>query len=179
MEEHSFKKSKRNFYVNPWVTPGIAACIYKKHCHYKEWKKIKSRNYDQEVINAYYDKYKSYRRYLKKVIKLAKRNYYSKRFENVQGDLKKTWSLINELRGKTKQNIKASFVINGELVEDRRQISNEFNQFFASVAKKLNAKLCSSTLNQTVPRSDAFQCVLNTLFTHSYKQQHLYVSDKC
>ena len=139
MEEHSFKKSKRNFYVNPWVTPGITACICKKHCHYKEWKKRKSRNYDQEVINAYYDKYKSYRRYLKKVIKLAKRNYYSKRFENVQGDLIKTWSLINELRGKTKQNIKASFVINGELVEDRRQISNEFNQFFASVAKKLNA----------------------------------------
>ena len=94
------------------------------------------------------------------MIKLAKCNYYSKRFENVQGDLKKTWSLINELRGKTKQNIKASFVINGELVEDRRQISNEFNQFLASVTKKLNAKLCSSTLNQTVPRSDAFQCFL-------------------
>ena len=65
-----------------------------------------------------------------------------------------------EKRGKTKQNIKAYFVINGELVEDRRQISNEFNQFFASVAKKLNARLCSSTLNQTVPRSDAFQCFL-------------------
>ena len=64
------------------------------------------------------------------------------------------------MRGKTKQNIKASFVINGELVEDRRQISNEFNQFFASVAKKLNSKPCSSTLNQTVPRIDAFQCFL-------------------
>ena len=136
VEEHSFKVSKRNFYVNPWVTPGIAACIYKKHCRYKEWKKVKNRKYDKEVINAYYEKYKSYRRYLKKVIKLAKRNYYSKRFENVQGDLKKTWSLINELRGKTKRNIKASFVINGELVEDRRQISNEFNQFFTSAAKK-------------------------------------------
>ena len=75
------------------------------------------------------------------VIKLAKRNCFRIRFKNVQGDLKKTWSLINELRGKTKQNIKASFVINGELVEDRRQIFNEFNTFFASVAKKLNAKL--------------------------------------
>ena len=99
----------------------------------------------------------SYRRYLKKVIKLAKRNYYSKRFENVQGDLKKTWSLINELRGKTKRNIKASFVINGELVEARRQISNEFNKFFASAAKKLNAKLYSSTLSSFEPRSDAFR----------------------
>ena len=85
------------------------------------WKKKKNLNHDQEVIAAFYDKYKSYHRYLKRIIKLAKRNYYSKRFQNVQGDLKKTWSLINELRGKKKQNIKASFIINGELlkIEDR------------------------------------------------------------
>ena len=75
----------------------------------------------------------------------------------MQGDLKKTWSLINELRGKTKRNIKASFIINGEMVEDRRQIANEFNTFFASVAKKLNAKLYSSTLGQIEPHRDDFQ----------------------
>ena len=112
-------------------------------------------NYDQEVIAACYDKYKCYRRYLKKIIKLAKRNYYNKRFQNVQGDLKKTWSLINELRGKTKR--KASFIINGETVEDRRQIANEFNTYFVSVAKKLNAKLYSSTLSQIEPHRDGFQ----------------------
>ena len=41
-----------------------------------------------------------------------------KKFSNVKGDLKKTWALINELRGKVKQNIKASFVIIGQIVED-------------------------------------------------------------
>ena len=157
IEGQIFKASRRNFYVNPWVTPGITACIHKKHCHYKAWRKKKNLNYDEKVINAFYDKYKSYRRYLKKIIKLAKHNYYSIRFKNVQGDLTKTWSLINALRGKTKRNIKASFVINGELVEDRRQISNEFNTFFASVAKKLNAKLYSSTLSQIEPHRDDFQ----------------------
>ena len=85
--------------------------------------------------NAAYDKYKSYRRYLKKIIKLAKKNYYGRKFEKVTGDLKKTWGLINELRGKVKRNIKASFIIDRKLVEDRRQISNGFNKFFASVAK--------------------------------------------
>ena len=70
-----------------------------------------------------------------------------KKFNNVQGDLKKTWALINELRGKVKQNIKASFVINGQIIEDRWKISNEFNNFFASVAKKLNTKTRPSTLN--------------------------------
>ena len=38
-------------------------------------------------------------------------------------------------------------MVNGQLIEDRRKISDEFNKFFASVAKKLNAKTHSSTLN--------------------------------
>ena len=167
VEGQIFKVTRRNFYVNPWVTPGITACIYKKHCHYKAWRKKKNLNYDEEVINAFYDKYKSYRHYLKKIIELAKRNYYGIRFKNVQGDLKKTWSLINELRGKMMRNIKASFNINGELVEDRRQISNEFNTFFASVAKKLNAKLYSSTLSQIEPRRDDFQYFLKNRVNRS------------
>ena len=60
--------------------------------------------------------------------------------------MKKTWALINELRGKTKTNIKASFVIDGKLVSDKREISNGFNVFFSSIARNMNAKLNSSTL---------------------------------
>ena len=60
--------------------------------------------------------------------------------------MKKTWALINELRGKAKTNIKASFIIDGDLIKDKRKISNGFNEFFSSVARKLNAKLNSSTL---------------------------------
>ena len=161
VEEHSFKKSRRNFYVNPWATPGIRASISKKHCMYKLWKrneKLKNRN--QKATNVYYEKYKCCRRYLKKIIKQAKKNYYSKRFENVQGDLKKTWTLSNELRGKVKRKLKASFIINGELVEDKKQTSNEFNKFYASTAKQLNAKLCSSTLNHTNSCGNGFRSFL-------------------
>ena len=146
VDEQEFKKSRRNFYVNPWITPGIISSVTKKHLYYKLWKKTQTKT-DLKGDNAFYIRFKAYRKYLKKVIKLAKKNFYCKKFNSVQGDLKKTWGLINELRGKVKQNIKASFVINGELVEDRRKISNEFNNFFASVAKKLNVKICSSTLN--------------------------------
>ena len=112
VDEKQFKKSRRNFYTNPWITPGIIASVNKKHLYYKIWKKSKSRH-DLNGDSLAYDKYKSYRRYLKKTIKLAKKNHYSKRFENVNGDLKKTWGLINELRGKVKQNIKASFLSSG------------------------------------------------------------------
>ena len=147
VEEQEFKKSRRNFYVNPWITPGLKASIAKKHFYYKMWKKTQTKT-NPLGNDTFYIRFKSYRKYLKKLIKLAKKNFYCKKFENVHGNLKKTWALINELRGKNKSNIKASFVFNGKLVEDRRQISNEFNNYFASVAKKLNAKTNSSTLNE-------------------------------
>ena len=55
----------------------------------------------------------------------------------------------NELRGKKKSNIEASFLIDENLVIDRRKISNEFNLFFSFIARKMNAKIHSSTLNST------------------------------
>ena len=46
-------------------------------------------------------------------------------------------------------------------MEDRSlKISNEFNSFFASVARKLNVKICSSTLNVETPNND-FKSYLN------------------
>ena len=58
--------------------------------------------------------------------------------------MKKTWALINELRGKSKQRIKSCFKIDGALVEDQREIANGFNTFFSSIARNMNTKLCSS-----------------------------------
>ena len=66
VEEHNFKKSRRNFYVNPWATPGIRACISKKNYMYKLWKQNeKLKNRDQKATNVYCEKYKCYRRYPK------------------------------------------------------------------------------------------------------------------
>ena len=105
VDEKEFKKSKRNVYVNPWITPGIINSINKKHTFYKLWKKSQTKN-NSEGNKDFYIKFKSYRKYLKKLIKLAKKDFYCKKFDSVKGDLKKTWKIINELRGKTKHNIK-------------------------------------------------------------------------
>ena len=97
IEDGRVKKSCRNFYVNPWITPGIKSSICKKHSYYKLWKKSKHKDKVQaqiETTKAYYEKYTSYRRYLKRMIKGAKRNYYSKRFENAQGNLKRSGPLL-------------------------------------------------------------------------------------
>ena len=77
VEGRVFKKSRRNFYVNPWIRPGIISSINKKHIFYKLWKKTqtKSNKYGNTEL---YNRFKSYRKYLKKVIKLAKKNFYAK-----------------------------------------------------------------------------------------------------
>ena len=140
VDESNFKNSRRNFYINPWITPSIISSINKKHLYYKLWKKTRSKNNLDGNID-FYNRFKDYRKYLKKVIKVAKNRFYAKKFNNVKGDLKKTWALINELRGKLKQNIKASFVINGQIVEDRRTISNEFSNFLHQWQRDLIQKL--------------------------------------
>ena len=67
--------------------------------------------------------------------------YYSKKFELASGNIRKTWLLINELRGEKKTDIKASFIIDGQVVTERRDIANGFNLFFSSIARKLNSEV--------------------------------------
>ena len=164
VESESFTRSRRNMLVNPWITPGIIASVNKKEFHYKQWKKSINKDNllgDIELYTIFSD----FRRKLKHVIRCSKRSYYCKKFAKVSGNMKKTWELINELRGKAKTDIKASFIIDGELVKDKREISNGFNLFFSSVAKKLNAKLCSSTPltvgDQPSPNESQYQKYFN------------------
>jgi len=158
VDEENFKKSRRNVFTNPWITPGIISSVSRKEFLYKQWKK--SCNNEHTLgEHALYTDYSNFRKKLKHVIKNAKQMYYSKKFSKVHGNMKKTWSLINELRGKAKSSIKASFFIDNNLVVDKRKISNGFNLFFSSIASKLNSKLNSSSLaGGTSPASkDSFK----------------------
>ena len=48
-------------------------------------------------------------------------------------DRKKTWKIINELRGKTKKVLKPPFIIDdNKMVLNRRFIANGFNKYFNS-----------------------------------------------
>ena len=85
-----------------------------------------------------YEKFSKYRYCLKKVIKDQKSRYFKNKISQSSGDIKKTWEIINKLRGKSKKSIKPCFLVNGELVLQRRIIANKFNEYFASLATNLN-----------------------------------------
>ena len=63
---------------------------------------------------------------------------YAAKFDKCQSDKKKTWKIINELRGKDKSGIKPSFVIGNERIICMRIIANKFNDYFAMLASNLN-----------------------------------------
>ena len=148
-------KSRRNRLTNPWITSGIIASVKNKAVLYDKWKKTISKNIKGGDQSLYLD-YKTFRKKLKGLINTAKRLYYGKKFKSCNGDMKKTWRLINELRGKTKQSIKPSFMINGQFVQDRRIIANEFNKYFTSIAKNMNDDLQIELSRSTIPSFEDF-----------------------
>ena len=141
------KTSKRNTINNPWITESIINAIANKKKLYKEWKKTcrgKNSNGNDQLHNIFRD----YRKCLRKIIKHAKSKFYNKKIQDSSGNLKKTWEIINQIRGKNKRTIKPQFVINNARIVERRIIANEFNKYFASIASNMNE---NSELSDGIP----------------------------
>jgi hypothetical protein len=140
------KHTKRNSIANPWITNGLINSIEKKARLYLEWCKTRNlKNPDGD--NGKYIKYKEYRSILKHSIKHAKANHYKNKFEENSRNPKKTWQTINDLRGKVKASAKSDFVIDSEHVICRRKIATKFNEYFTSLASKLNNALFTENNN--------------------------------
>ena len=116
--------SERNQAFKPWITQGIIVASNKKHDFFKNWPDaIKNKQKIKDKCDpriAHLDllatkskhQYDTYRKKIKYIIRHAKRLYNLKKFEEVKGDPKATWKLINNLRGKNKNaRIVPSFII--------------------------------------------------------------------
>ena len=144
------KTSKRNNKANPWITQSLINSIKTNENLYKNWKKSfsKKQPHGDEVLH---EKYRLYRKHLRKLIKTAKSKFYCKKIVDNKGNRKKTWEIINQLRGKKQNSINPQFIIDNKKVTDRRVIANEFNKYFTSIASTLNKNLCT---DDGIPISD-------------------------
>ncbi|NRB82007.1 MAG: hypothetical protein HRU38_25700, partial [Saccharospirillaceae bacterium] len=131
------KTTKRTQLNNPWITESIMDACEKKHELMKIWKKtVTKENPNGDPI--LYQTFSTYRKTLKHIVTSAKASYRCNQITENKEDRKKTWKIINELRGKSKQKIKPPFVIDNQKIMDRRIIANEFNKYFNSIASRLN-----------------------------------------
>ena len=121
------KTTKRTTLNNPWITDGIIEACNRKHKLKAEWKAtITKENPDGNQI--LYNAFSTYRRTLKHVINGEKKSYRCEQITDNIGNKRKTWKIINELRGKSKNQIKPSFIIDNKKIIDRRIIATKFNE---------------------------------------------------
>ena len=151
------KTTKRNPITNPWITDGIVHAISVKEELYEDWIiSKKSKEFSPAGDPSLYLKFTNYRRCLKHVIKTQKNTYLNGKILEHAGDRKKTWEVINEIRGKSRKSMKPHFKIDGVRVTERRIIANKFNQYFASIASKMNESNESGIKLEPLPKFTDF-----------------------
>ena len=154
------KTTKRTTINNPWISDGIIESINRKYELKDEWTKTIT-NDNPDGDKSLYEIFSSYRKTLKHVINQAKQSYKCSQFQQCKEDPKKTWNLINELRGVDKnQKLKPPLLIDNEKVMNRRLIANAFNKYFVSIASKLNSEL-SDNIQLADSRFQSFTEFLN------------------
>ena len=139
------KATKRTPQNNPWITETLIDAIQKKHELKRIWTKTITKKCplgDQ----SHYERFKKYHNTLRSLIKTAKSSFMCNKFSECKEDRKKTWKIINDLRGKAKKKLKPSFIIDGKKVTDRRKIATAFNEYFTSIASKLNEQISDEPL---------------------------------
>ena len=131
------KTTKRNSINNPWISPAITESIVQNDRLYEKWAKTRTKKLIDGNVDLRTEQ-KKYQSRLRWLIKHAKSRYYLDKFEKFRTNRKKTWKLINEVRGKDKTEMKASFVIDNERIVCRRLIADKFNSYFVNLPGNLN-----------------------------------------
>ena len=134
------KTTKRNKQNNPWISLGLINAIVKRDRLYHKWKKTVS-NKCSSGNPEFYEEYRKYRNILSNLIKKSKTDNHNAVFNSSQGDKKKTWKLLNSLRGKCKQSLSSTFDIDNKHISCRKTIANKFNSYFSSLTKNLNKNI--------------------------------------
>lgn len=76
-------------------------------------------------------RYKSYKRTLNQVMRIAERNYYQTSLDDNKHNLRKSWKILKMVIGKNSISLPSTkFKINDSTLEDENIIVDEFNRFF-------------------------------------------------
>ena len=162
------KTTKRNNINNPLITDGLIHSIVTKHNLYKNWKRTVSIACPEGNVEKR-EKYGTYNKHLKKLIKHAKYSFYSKKITNCNGNMKKTSRIINDIRGKHKKDIKPLFNSGNSKITDRKEIAKKFNEYYASLAEKMNSSVMHDVSTDEVPPFESYMS--------KPKENSMYLSD--
>ena len=133
--EKEIKITKKTL-KSPWITAGIKNC---STCQQRLCEKfLKIRN----SLNQF--EYKDYKKLYESVKQRTKKLHYVNLINKYKSNIKKTWKVIKDLKGKSKCNLKTfprKIVTENKVVADTEVIAKHFNTFFAEIGSRLAKKI--------------------------------------
>lgn len=109
---------------------------------------IKERNRLQKLYAkwpiTYGPTFKKYRNTLTSLLRTARANYFKSKLSENEGDVRKTWGIINDLMGKDSHSSVNSINFNGKILSNNKDIAEEFNKYFSNVANTLAQNIAPS-----------------------------------
>ena len=119
---------------SPWLSPDLKALFRTSDRIQKAAVKAKS----EILMNTY----RQVRNHANNMNSRLKREYFTNKLNECEGDLKQTWSTINKLVNKRSnstqiQSLKVSYTV----IKDSESIANSMNEYFCSVGDKLSRKV--------------------------------------
>ena len=139
MDKHfPFKtiRFNKNYHMGEkWMTKGILNSRKNKFLILKEMAKFPTH------LNK--EKYRNYKNVYNKVLKTGKKLYYSRLLIDHQGDLKKSWNIIKEASGlsKNKNNLTDRLIIDGTDIFGEGRLCTEFNNHFSSISEHIKESI--------------------------------------
>lgn len=81
------------------------------------------------------------------VIRTAKENYFKSKLSRESGDARKTWKTLNFLLGKNRSNLPSTMNFQNNIsISSNKEIAEEFNNYYASIADKLASEISPVTV---------------------------------
>lgn len=134
--------------LQPWISVDLAKRINNRNRFYK---KVIKHPYN----NTLRDSYRNMCSQVNIDIKKEKEYYYTNKFSNNCGDVKKNWNLVNEILTKPAKSISIVSIMsdNGTRLTSDLDIANDFICYFTNVAKCMRDKFFSTrqTLTNQIP----------------------------
>ena len=133
--ETTAPRKKQRASPKPWILPWLEEACDRKNRLY-----IAFIIEPTEKNKTIYDKMK---KFVKKQIRLAKRKYYNKYFEQHSSDSRKLWQMINSLlnRGRKKRATVKLTDSDGRLITEPLLVAEKFNDYFSGIADTLKADI--------------------------------------
>ena len=153
--------NKQQKMLNPWINKNIKMISHRERLLHR--KKDDPTNHHLERA------YKLFRNRITREIKKSKKKYYKEYFENNISNMKKTWQGIKEI---INMNNKSGPQINqlnykGKLVDNNKDIANNFNDFFTNIGLLLDNEIPVSQWVYSIPPTK------NTTFLLDFPRQIL------